>query len=145
MQDGPSTGGALGPPIHRMLWGHSHPVVLSQAPPAIFVPIVFQVSKIEQRRNTRRLHTVSVIAAITAPVQVKRDKMRDLEDMAAKLEAARTLPPGPDRGALIEQIGTFRIELAAIAAKRKLLQAATLQLAALVRASGPNSGEAGAI
>ena len=25
------------PPIHRMLWGHSHPVVLCQAPPATFV------------------------------------------------------------------------------------------------------------
>jgi hypothetical protein len=71
--------------------------------------------------------------------------MRDLEDMAAKLEAARTLP-GPDRCAVIEQIGTFRIGLAAIAAKRKLLQSAKLQLAVLVRANGPSSGgEAGAI
>jgi hypothetical protein len=72
--------------------------------------------------------------------------MRDLEDMAAKLKAARTLPPGPDRSAIIEQIGTFRIELAAIAAKRKLLQSAKLQLATLIRANGPSSGgEAGAI
>jgi hypothetical protein len=72
--------------------------------------------------------------------------MRDLEHMAAKLKAARTLPPGPDRCAIIEQIGTFRIELAAIAAKRKLLQSAKLQLATLIRANGPSSGgEAGAI
>jgi hypothetical protein len=100
----------------------------------------------EQRRNTRRFHTVSIIAPITASVQVKRDKMSDLEDMAAKMEAARKLPPGPDRCAIIEQIGTFRIGLAAIAAKRKLLQSAKLQLAALVRANGPSSGgEAGAI
>ena len=72
--------------------------------------------------------------------------MSDLEDMAAKMEAARKLPPGPDRCAIIEQIGTFRIELAAIAAKRKLLQSAKLQLATLIRANGPSSGgEAGAI
>jgi hypothetical protein len=66
--------------------------------------------------------------------------MSDLEDMAAKLEAARKLPPGPDRCAIIEQIGTFRIELAAIAAKRKLLQSAKLQLAALVRANDASAG-----
>jgi hypothetical protein len=72
--------------------------------------------------------------------------MRDLEDIAAKLEAARALPPGPERRAIIEQIGTFHIELAAAAAKRKLLQSAKLQLAALVRPNGPSSGgEAGAI
>jgi hypothetical protein len=100
----------------------------------------------EQRRNMRRFHTVSIIAPITASVQVKRDKMRDLEDMAAKLKAARALPRGPERRAIIEQIGTFHIELAAIAAKRKLLQSTKLQLAALVRANGPSSGgEAGAI
>ena len=98
----------------------------------------------EQRRNTRRVQ--SLIASITASVQVKRDEMRDLEEMAAKLEVARRLPPGPVRRAIIEQLGTFRIELAAIAAKRKLLQSAKLHLAALVRANGPSSeGETGAI
>ena len=61
--------------------------------------------------------------------------MKDLEDMAANLEAARKLPPASDRRAIIEQIGTLRIELAAIAAKRKLLQSAKLQLAAFVRAN----------
>jgi hypothetical protein len=71
---------------------------------------------------------------------MKRDKMSDLEEMAARLEAARALPPGPERGALIEQIGTSRIELAATAAKRKLLQSARLQLAALVSASDPDPG-----
>jgi hypothetical protein len=42
---------------------------------------------------------------------------------------------GKFRAKDVEQIGTFRIELAAIAAKRKLLQSAKLQLAALVRAN----------
>jgi hypothetical protein len=66
--------------------------------------------------------------------------MKDLEDMAAHLEAARKLPPGPDRRAIIEQIGTLRIELATIAAKRKLLQSAKLELAALVRANDTSAG-----
>ena len=66
--------------------------------------------------------------------------MKDLEDMAANLEAPRKLPPGSDRRAIIEQIGTLRIELAAIAAKRKLLQSAKLQLAALVRANDTSAG-----
>jgi hypothetical protein len=53
------------------------------------------------------------------------DTMKDLEDMAAKLlESARKLPPGPDRHDLLKQIGTFRIKLAAIAAKREQLQSA---------------------
>jgi hypothetical protein len=60
--------------------------------------------------------------------------------MAANLEAPRKLPPGLDRRAIIEQIGTLRIELAAIAAKRKLLQSAKLQLAALVRANDTSAG-----
>jgi hypothetical protein len=64
--------------------------------------------------------------------------MKDLEDMAANLEAARKLPPGSDRRAIIEQIGTLRIELAAIAAK--LLQSAKFQLAALVRANDTSAG-----
>ena len=66
--------------------------------------------------------------------------MKDLEDMAANLEAARKLPPGSDRRAIIEQIGTLRIELATIAAKRKLLQSAKLHLAALVRANDSRVG-----
>jgi hypothetical protein len=66
--------------------------------------------------------------------------MKDLEDMAAHLEAARKLPPGPDRRAIIEQIGTLRIELATIAAKRKLLQSAKLHLAALIRANDSRVG-----
>jgi hypothetical protein len=94
----------------------------------------------EQRRNTPRFHTGSIIAPITSSVQVKRDEMRDLEDMAAKLEAARKLPPGPDRRAITEQIGTFRIKLAAIAAERELLQSVKLQLATLVRANDSSAG-----
>jgi predicted FMN-binding regulatory protein PaiB len=66
--------------------------------------------------------------------------MRDLEDMAAKLDAARKLPPGRDRHAMLEQIVAFRIKLAAMAAKRKLLQSAKLQLAALVRANDSRNG-----
>jgi hypothetical protein len=51
--------------------------------------------------------------------------MQDLEDMAAKLlETARKLPPGPERQALLKQIGTLRTRLDAIAAKRKQLQSA---------------------
>jgi hypothetical protein len=51
--------------------------------------------------------------------------MKDLEDMAAKLlETARKLPRGPERYAVLKQIGTFRIKLAAIAAKREPLQSA---------------------
>jgi hypothetical protein len=67
--------------------------------------------------------------------------MRDLEDMAAKLETARKLPPGPDRRAIIEQICTFRIMLAAIAAKRKLLQSVKLQLTTLVHANDSSAGK----
>ena len=53
------------------------------------------------------------------------DTMKDLEDMAAKLlETARKLPRGPERYAVLKQIGTFRIKLAAIAAKREPLQSA---------------------
>jgi hypothetical protein len=51
--------------------------------------------------------------------------MKDLEVLAAQLlESARKLPPGPDRHDLLKQIGTFRIKLAAIAAKREQLQSA---------------------
>jgi hypothetical protein len=46
----------------------------------------------------------------------------------------------PDRRVIIERIGTFRIELAAIAAKRKLLQSVKLQLAVLVRANESSAG-----
>jgi hypothetical protein len=66
--------------------------------------------------------------------------MRDLKDMAAKLKAVRTLPPGPDRCAIIEQIGTFRIELAAIAAKRKLLQSASFSWRPLFAQTAPVRG-----
>jgi hypothetical protein len=66
--------------------------------------------------------------------------MKDLEDMAAHLEAARKLPPGPERLDLLEQIAALRIKLATIAAKRKLLQSAKLHLAALVRASDSRVG-----
>jgi hypothetical protein len=56
---------------------------------------------------------------------MRGDTMKDLEDMAAKLlESARKLPPGLDRHDLLKQIGTFRIKLAAIAAKREQLQSA---------------------
>jgi hypothetical protein len=45
--------------------------------------------------------------------------------MAAKLwETARKLPPGVEQHALLEQIGTFRTKLSAVAAKRKQLQSA---------------------
>jgi KaiC/GvpD/RAD55 family RecA-like ATPase len=48
--------------------------------------------------------------------------MQDLEKMAVKLlETARKLPPGPERLALLKQIGTFRTKLAATAARRKQL------------------------
>jgi hypothetical protein len=51
--------------------------------------------------------------------------MHDLEDMLAKLlEAARRLPPGTERHAILEQIGTFRVRLSAIAAKRQQSQSA---------------------
>jgi hypothetical protein len=54
------------------------------------------------------------------------DEMQDLEKMAAKLlETARKLPPGAEQHALLEQIGTFRIKLSAVAAKRKELQSAS--------------------
>jgi hypothetical protein len=54
------------------------------------------------------------------------DKMQDLEKMAATLlETARKLPPGAEQHALLEQIGTFRIKLSAVAAKRKELQSAS--------------------
>ena len=67
--------------------------------------------------------------------------MKDLEDMAAHLEAARKVPPGPERLDLLEQIAALRIKLATIAAKRKLLQSAKLHLAALVRASDSRVGD----
>jgi hypothetical protein len=45
--------------------------------------------------------------------------MQDLEDMLAKLlEAARQLPPGTERHAILKQIGRFRARLDMIAAKR---------------------------
>jgi hypothetical protein len=51
--------------------------------------------------------------------------MQDLEDMVAKLlESARKLPPGPERHALLKQIGVFRARLDAVAAKREQLQSA---------------------
>jgi hypothetical protein len=51
--------------------------------------------------------------------------MQDLEKMAAKLwETALKLPPGVEQYALLEQIGTFRTKLSAVAAKRKQLQSA---------------------
>ena len=53
------------------------------------------------------------------------DKMRDLEEMAAKLlETASKLPPGPERHEFLKEIGTFRIKLAAITAKQEQLQSA---------------------
>jgi hypothetical protein len=52
--------------------------------------------------------------------------MQDLEKMAAKLwETARKLPPGTEQHALLEQIGTFRTKLSAVAAKQKQLQSAS--------------------
>jgi hypothetical protein len=49
--------------------------------------------------------------------------MQNLEKMAAKLwETARKLPPGTEQNALLEQIGTFRTKLSAVAAKQKQLQ-----------------------
>jgi hypothetical protein len=52
--------------------------------------------------------------------------MQELEKMADKLlETARKLPPGAEQHALLEQIGTFRIKLSAVAAKRKELQSAS--------------------
>jgi hypothetical protein len=49
--------------------------------------------------------------------------MQNLEKMAAKLwETARKLPPGTEQHALLEQIGTFRTKLSAVAAKQKQLQ-----------------------
>jgi hypothetical protein len=51
--------------------------------------------------------------------------MQNLEKMAAKLwETARKLPPGTEQHALLEQIGTFRTKLRAVAAKQKQLQSA---------------------
>jgi hypothetical protein len=89
-----------------------------------FFPNRIKVSKMEQRRESV-VSGCRITAPSTASVQVKRNKTRDLEDMATKLlETARNLAPGPDRHAILEQIGTFRIKLVAIAAKRKLLQSA---------------------
>jgi hypothetical protein len=65
--------------------------------------------------------------------------MRDLEHMEL-LESTRMLAPGPERLDLLEQIAALRIKLAAIAAKRKLLQSAKLHLAALVRANDSRMG-----
>jgi hypothetical protein len=51
--------------------------------------------------------------------------MQILEKMATKLwETARKLPPGTDQHALLEQIGTFRTKLSAVAAEQKQLQSA---------------------
>jgi hypothetical protein len=51
--------------------------------------------------------------------------MQNLEKMAAKLwETARKLPPGTEQHALLEQIGTFRTKLSAVAAKQRQLQSA---------------------
>jgi hypothetical protein len=63
----------------------------------------------------------------TTSVQVKRNRMRDLEHMEL-LESTRMLASGPERLDLLEQIAALRIKLAAIAAKRKLLQSAKLHL-----------------
>ena len=65
--------------------------------------------------------------------------MRDLEHMEL-LESTRMLASGPERLDLLEQIAALRIKLAAIAAKRKLLQSAKLELAALVRANDTSAG-----
>ena len=53
------------------------------------------------------------------------DKMRDLEEMAAKLlETASKLPPGPERHELLKQIATFHARIATITAKQEQLQSA---------------------
>jgi hypothetical protein len=67
--------------------------------------------------------------------------MRDPEHIAAELlESARKFARGGERLDLLEQIAALRIKLAAIAAKRKVLQSAKLQLAALVRANDSRVG-----
>ena len=51
--------------------------------------------------------------------------MQNLEKMAAKLwETACKLPPGTEQHALLEQIGTFRAKLSAVAAKQRQSQSA---------------------
>jgi len=53
------------------------------------------------------------------------DKMRDLEEMAAKLlETASKLPQGPERHQLLKEIATFRARIAIIIAKQEQLQLA---------------------
>jgi hypothetical protein len=53
------------------------------------------------------------------------DKMRDLEEMAAKLlETASKLPPGPERHDLLKEIGTFRARIAIITGRQEQLQSA---------------------
>jgi hypothetical protein len=50
--------------------------------------------------------------------QVEKEVPRDLEEIAAKLlQAARKLPPGPDRQSIVKEIGKFRARIAALMAK----------------------------
>jgi hypothetical protein len=43
---------------------------------------------------------------------MRATKLQELEQMAAKLlEAARKLPPGPDRHNILQEIGRFRSQI----------------------------------
>jgi hypothetical protein len=43
---------------------------------------------------------------------MRATKLQELEQMAAKLlEAARKLPPGPDRRNILQEIGRFRSQI----------------------------------
>ena len=42
-------------------------------------------------------------------------RLKELQEMAAKLFAtARKLPPGPDRRNILQEIGIFRVQIAAL-------------------------------
>jgi hypothetical protein len=51
---------------------------------------------------------------------MRATELQELEEMAGKLLAtARKLPPGPDRHNMLQEIGRFRAEIAALKAKGK--------------------------
>jgi hypothetical protein len=71
-------------------------------------------------RNGGRDHS-----GMVGDIERNQHKMRDLENMAAKLlESAHKLPPGSERHELLKEIGIFRARIAAIVAKREQLQSA---------------------
>ena len=52
--------------------------------------------------------------------RVEKEVPRDLEEIAAKLlQAARKLPPGPDRQSILKEIRKFRARITALMAKAK--------------------------